>query len=140
MEIKDAKRKKTPVGGSRAMGTAAVTAASKVKTFVLLFPLVQSFLLVLAHTSRFPTVMFTASNNFAAAAAATLIATAATVGASPIVKRELQEYDRNVQVHESCNDTQREQLSQAMDEVFNITTFARDCECHAFLPFLRDSD
>lgn len=74
--------------------------------------------------------MFTVRQSALVAGFATLVA------ASPLGKRDLLPYDENVQIHESCNTTQRDMLERAMDDVYNITRFARDCKLLALLPFL----
>lgn len=47
--------------------------------------------------------------------------------ASPIlVPRALQEYSADVEIHSSCNTTQRRMLERAFDDFGEITQFARD--------------
>lgn len=53
--------------------------------------------------------------------ASTLAAVATASPISHLSKRELDEYDSNVQIHESCSASERETLMSAMEDVYNIT-------------------
>lgn len=62
--------------------------------------------------------------------ALTAAAAASVATGSPLsnYKRALKTYTSDVQIHESCNATQREYLTEALADVVNITTWARNCE------------
>lgn len=80
--------------------------------------------------------MLSAGQLFLATAFAGLATQASPISPiSSISKRALKEYDQNVQLHESCQGSQREQLVKAFEEVVNITTFARDCRTSTFFVF-----
>lgn len=62
----------------------------------------------------------------ALAAAASSIASASPI--DTFSKRAMAVYDANVQIHPSCNATQREALQAAMADVNNITETAKLCQ------------
>lgn len=62
---------------------------------------------------------------FSAALAASALALQAT--ASPLYKREMAEYRDNVEIHESCNTTQRRVLEQALKDTYEMAEVASNC-------------
>lgn len=46
--------------------------------------------------------------------------------ASPLSRREMHAYTQDIEVHESCNSTQRRMLNDALADTFEMATFARD--------------
>jgi hypothetical protein len=77
-----------------------------------------------------------ASMIFPAALAASALALQAI--ASPVIKREMAEYRDDVEIHESCNTTQRRQLQQALKDTYEVAQVASNCQSHTS-PYLRHS-